>query len=166
MTPRQEMIEKVRSAVVKANPSILNLVFGCEVFTQNPGGDGVREFKERRTIVSSRPISQVGLGARLNPSTWIRLVGGIPNEILATHVEIIGRPVRLADLLPVIQEASYSKDFTVTVSIRDSTGEYEAQLALSDANGQRAAFYSLRNDDLTQQSDELLAFLCELLSEK
>lgn len=152
MTSRQEMIEKVRRAAVRANPSMLDLTLGCEI----------RNIKNNTHyyITDSNIVGSVHIGdfKAINTVT----LEGYHGMHSADTIEIIGRKIGLADVLLAIGNSLLlqvdTEGFFYTWEKEDA--EQGKGYCQSGVN------WNLLTDDLTQQSDELLTFLCELLPEE
>lgn len=80
MTP-QEKKEAVRQAIVRAVPSVMDLVFGCQIKTSK---------------------SQIGIILVDRKFDCDALIEGIRRNVGKKHFEIIGRPIQLADVLVAI----------------------------------------------------------------
>lgn len=121
----------VRDACIKANPSILNLEFGCEYESEFT-------YKGEHTIFR---IPESGYPGKNN--------------------KIIGRPIRLADVLLAIWKKTPSNKTKITV---ESDGQF---LVFNPLLNQRFAkqTWNLLKDDLSQQSQETMEFLAGLLSD-
>ncbi len=133
-------IETIREACIKANPSIKDLVFGCVV---------VNEVGEQERVLWSI-------------DSWKKGGKDVQLDGTAVHIheselkEIIGRPIRLADVLLAI-EKKYKDKYRVT-----SQGVFENYNPLLQRHVVNET-WNLLKDDLTQQSDETIDFLFELL---
>lgn len=141
MTPdtRQERIEAVRRACVRANPEIVELKFGCDIVDEN---------KHRYTFLHFSPMQLAAMDFTTANVFDGEVVRGITFRISKT--KIIGRPVRLADVLLAIEkkDAGY--------------GEEEWML-------NRMMFGSDKWNllkDMEDQSDETLEFISRMLNDK
>lgn len=156
---RQENLKIVREAVVRAVPEIMELKFGCE-------------------IALKKPLSNFGqkIVERFGDSTWklddnnFRFVGERgwidAYDILffrKENVEILGRPIHLADVLVAVEE--HIKAQWLTSAFPDETiGNFQPYLENTGMNTMKQ--WNLRADSLDQQSDETLEFLAKLLANK
>lgn len=145
---REQSINIVKEACVKANPEILELKQNCFVkdFLK-----GTLEILAKYEIEGETPVYDFvfrGEGevsvARSPRGNW----------------DILGRPIRLADVLLAIQK----KD-TLENPININTYGHlelcgEEQIVLSRTT------WNLRADSLTDQSDQTLLFLAQLLEKK
>lgn len=137
-----QKIETIRQACIKANPEIVELKFGCEVETLNWGkvtitqnGDDYVEY-----ILPD--------GTRGDEDTQIYFEKEIQN--------ILGRPIRLADVL-LAMEGKISND-----SLSLHSGGYRDFLWYQDEKIQ-INFWNLLKDSLSDQSEETINFLYQLL---
>ena len=134
MTPRQKNLETIRAAAIKANPEIVELKFGCQV--QRYEGD------EIDTLCS---ITSPGLRGR-HAVRFIRFPSVVHYDFVCATGEveswkIIGRPIRLADVLLALKEQRGYLGVTIL----------------------EKEHWNLRADSLEEQSDECIAFLADLL---
>lgn len=134
MTHHQN-IDIIKKACIQANPSIMELGFGCRFFFKGNNNNecialSSKEWK-RLTFIISLPHLEPKIDS-LNRKELIE-----NNEL-----EILGRPIRLADVL-----LAYSK----------KEGWPVLELA------QIASMWSLTKDSLQEQSEETLSFLANLL---
>lgn len=145
MTP----YEIVREVCIKANPQIMTLEGGCivKIWWIDHLAD-IRAGKEPDEISSfcERSMSNNG---HVEGQYW-----GIIEDNVTGTIEILGRPIRLADVLLAIA----SKDIMpiLTLYRDDVTIDYH----------HKSAEWLLRADDLSQQSPDTLIFLAELLGSK
>ena len=151
MTP-QETLAAVRAAVIRAVPEIVELKFGCEL-SRKGQEDSRRLYKV---------IEDVGFGAN-DKKCWINSVpfGSMPIELGKDMIEnggefkIIGRPIRLADVLLAIFGTGLGY---CSPRFGDST-----KLLLAERNELGGADWDLKNDDLSLQPEETVAFIHGLL---
>lgn len=139
----QENLTTIREACIKANPEIMELKFGCEVMY----GDDVQE---PRRVTIGNPYA-VENNKVFNP--WNR-------DDTSDLFEILGRPIRLADVLLAI------KNMLIVV---DAEGHfYRCEMKLSDKVpkiGKYLGEWNLRDDNLEHQTPETIAFIANLLSQ-
>lgn len=160
---KEQNIEIIRKACIEANPSILDLVFGCELLT--PFGNvifvdtyGKTERKEADTIayiqngeLFTRDVSEKGFDY---------------------FFEIIGRKIGLADVL--LAMAHNLVDLGASVSFKNANfvhlfpqgaSKKEEYISVAGVSvDTRRANWDLKNDNLEDQSEETLSFIAELLS--
>jgi hypothetical protein len=160
-------IEIIRRACIKANPDILKLEFGCRVsMTENTS--------LQRTIQGTvTHFSMPNEGGRLinwhiKPDNKTKfenfgeVIGGFTN-----NTEILGRPIRLADVLLAIQEADtpMSIETSIIKNLKNDPNNLYIYYRMMD--GEHVSFeWNLRKDNLHDQSPECLEFLANLLSNK
>ena len=130
---KQNYINKIREACIKANPEIVELKFGCEVEITHKASD----YFGRKLFVSEKPDAFGVLSVT------------IPNfysiAVSKENIEIIGRPIHLADVLLAIID-------------KNKLFKHTEQLL-----GTVAIHWKLENDNLENQSEETLKFIVELL---
>ncbi len=136
----------VRDAAIAANPEIMKLREGCRV-----------EYEWE-----TDEVSELTFGADINGDA-ILFDEEEGNAIFDANVDdikkILGRPIRLADVLLAIQERKLEYAFMV-----DQEGGFVTALA-----GQNPKLFSvlkgwnLLADDLKSQSPETIAFLASIL---
>lgn len=128
-------LQKIREACIKANPEIVELKFGCEVRLKVRGDQGV--IIEALRIPSNGPRGFV---------YWNKDMGEV-RVLFADDFEILGRPIRLADVLLAI----------------DTQGKSHHEV-----NGDEcflcSGLWNLRQDDLSLQSEETLNFIASTLN--
>jgi hypothetical protein len=146
MTP-QETLAAVRAAVIRAVPEIVELKFGCEL-SRKGQEDSRRPYKV---------IEDVGFGAN-DKKCWINSVpfGSMPIELEKDMIEnggefkIVGRPIRLADvLLAILEPPDKKKKEEKWKNLRGFLEPY--------------IHWDLRHDDLSLQPEETVAFIHGLL---
>lgn len=139
MTEEQQ-IEFIRQKCIEANPSIKDLVFGCRIYFP------------------------------AFPNVWHKVLGASGGSIHyfaydkydshcnESQVEIIGRPIRLADVLLAYKK--YREGFAepASLSINLWNEEIRNKAVLASVRN-----WDLKNDDLTLQSEETVKFIWELL---
>lgn len=147
MTTQQTNLELVRQACIAANPDILKLEFGCEVWIDDIEGEGQYSIWEY--------IGDVDIHSNQDTlwkcafSTFATVKWGNFKLEGKPHV-LLGRPIRLADvLLAVIYVAPHKDESPMQRDVN------ERLIIQGDWN--------LFKDDLRSQSDETVAFLAELL---
>lgn len=152
MTPT---LLKIRSAVHKAIPSILGLKFGCEVI-------------DRRLSVRSEPTiflnmtrdrsGHVKAYVHCGKTAWY-----VPAGLNGSTLTVVGRPIRLADVLATIDEkSSENLDPKYTDHITTS-GEF-CYLGKDGFMNCTRIFWNLLDDDLDHQSEEMWELLAKILN--
>lgn len=133
-----EHIQKIREACIAANPEIMELKFGCEVYR---GAD-----TESKEIVVGFFNDKIAL-VRRHPIIGDFLPFEVPRE-LEKGWTILGRPIRLADI------------FNMLSKLEDKI-IYKGHMSFTN----RIVYYwNLEHDDLSQQPPEALRFIAELLT--
>lgn len=144
----QEKLDFIREKCIEANPSITELKFGCEI--------------KQGTIISSAYSPEWKCKCYVVLLDW-----GSNNQRLVPMgeaMEIIGRPIRLADVLLAFgyvnsQEAE-GVDFWV-----DSAGIVNG-LVGDFHNGEGQIYWNLKDDNLSHQFPETIDFLYQFLGGK
>lgn len=145
-THQQNKREEVRKKIIEAVPSILDLKFGCEVIIDK-GFKRTVFLNEFRDDEDCDRISHI-----LTEADRIGMVQLSPVESL---VEIIGRPIQLADVLIAI-----NKNHEWGIGLNPGM-HFEVHSAF-DVNVSKCSWnLSL---DFDHQSDQIIDFLHELLS--
>lgn len=140
---RQENIEKIRAACIAANPEIAER----EKRSHLKGVlDAIR--------VTSQPIY-----GHTDPNSvedcWL--------EIFENEELLFGRPIRLADVLLAI-EANWKVAGEYAIDCDGSFMQHFDAKGFTEEHWRcRKESWGLRADDLTQQSDETLAFITSLV---
>lgn len=132
-------LEEIRQAVIAANPEIVELKFGCQV-----------EYQENIWNVA-KLVEKAILLVHIDGIRVTRF-GDYEGAISKYNIRIIGRPIRLADVLLAIgcdkdEEESYPGE-----------GKEVAGRILGICG-----FWNLREDDLSKQSGETINFIHQLL---
>jgi hypothetical protein len=160
---REQQLTLIREKCIEANAEILALNFGCEL--ERPGS--TRHY---------RVIEEMGWGGNKD-QIWINSVpfGAMPfprpdeeaierREITDNNGEqwkIIGRPIRLADVLLTIGQVNIA----ININGMGAFCKYHiwhGEIELWSLNN--GLPWNLRADDLNEQSDECIAFLADLLA--
>lgn len=131
-------LEKIREACVKANPEIIELKFGCEV----------DYYGERTMAVSNEADYEQGKYIFVSPEVKGNNMVFLDDK----NIKIIGRPIRLADVLLVLKEC-------INISF---SAEY-SEFFEGDINTRTGIFWNLRDDNLEYQSKETITFIAGLL---
>ncbi len=139
---KDTILKEIREKVIAANPEIVELKFGCEI--QAP-------FEDVRVLVSlyTRPNGSHHLRTQAKDYSAFYDHKGLTTEDIEKYT-IIGRPIRLADILLVLPFPTYLK----------TMGEY---VRLNTEDSETAELWDLKQDDLNAQSDYTLQFIHKLL---
>lgn len=143
---REQNLKTVRDACIAANPSIADLVFGCRV---------------RYILRSYRYAVITGHTNERNDSISVMDEdSGMPNAISKSWItEIIGRPIRLADVLLAIKEKSREDAWQYAINPHGQFMRDWGENRHETVN----AWWNLADDDLDKVSDECAEFLAGLL---
>jgi hypothetical protein len=134
---KDDQINIIRGKCIEANPEILALKFGCEVI--GPKG-------EIYTSTSFPDPDGAIFADNLKDETATLLSA-------SEYDTILGRPIRLADVLLALEKASDERH-----SIRAEKDGWFFAIAQNVIG-----MYNLQTDDLREQSEETIKFLYELL---
>lgn len=129
----QEKINLIREKCIAANPAIMELGFGCEV----------RQGKKVDQIWRMTPGTSFPRGYSL-----VHFTGAFfpdRKDAVSKSFEILGRPIRLADVLLVL---------------KDKVGASQNVTKLVYGIG---IYWRMKKDDLRDQSPECIDFLYSLL---
>lgn len=137
----------IRQKVIEAVPEIMELKFGCVV------------------------LNEVGIEERVlwSQESWKK--GGKDVQLEGTAVaiheselkEIIGRPIRLADVLAAIRATGDPAKYYSGITCLGNFTEYFNERTVWRDENKRPISWNLLKDDLDHQSPETLSFLYELL---
>lgn len=143
--------QQLKEIIQEANPEIMELKFGCEVELQN--------YKNPLRIIlweEGIDYGVVSLNAR----------DGENQSFQKKHIiKILGRPIRLADVLLAIKNRKMQNvelDIYITKNGYSQTEEIRFKYHC-DLNDYRLAIWNLKDDNLDHQSDTTKKFLIELL---
>lgn len=161
-------LEIVTEACVKANPDIMKLEFGCEVKIIEP--KGLFRYWSAKIITPCMGAGRWYCLTSSNDEHKDSLIKGFNLEDKKNSI-ILGRPIRLADVLRAIMN---SKVTWMDMWMVAPTGSFWKQDWINrgdEGSKERAKFasefgnmeWNLTQDDLRLQSDEVLAFLAEIL---
>ncbi len=131
-------LSSLRAKIIEANPSILELGFGCEVI-----GDD-------ETVVQK--VVAVGVDGQI----WTDYEGS-REYYKGSLREIIGRPIRLLDILVAMRGNSKAPiGIDMNGHFIDCDDDMN-NLKISEVR------WDFKDDDLSHQSTETISFLCDLL---
>lgn len=150
MKTKQEKIESIRKACIAANPSILDLEFGCAVKFDYEELDG----SITDDIIVDNFVS--GLKTANNSIFYFFNKGIEESDFNRTwerqKKEIIGRKIRLADVLHMIEKKLVQDRMPLKP-------HWDAQHNL-------LCTYNLLKDDLTLQDEATIDFIYQLIESK
>jgi hypothetical protein len=134
-------LDTIRRKCIEANPEIVELRFGCKL--RHDSGDMYTVVRKER-------------------GDWIKTLElGDDDSVMLKFCEILGRPIRLADVLLAmrVEHSEYSV----------SSAGYFEEWSLNQPpdvfhlTANSSARWNLVEDDLTKQSEQTIDFLYELL---
>ncbi len=137
-------LDIIRRACIEANPEIMELEFGCKLTVNWMENDN--DPKYHQTLYWPEDMRPNGE----NSVIWDNMTGDI--------VEILGRTIRLADVLLALPAGLYISSGGLFV---ESSHGLDGSTALDSKES-----WDLRHDDLSAQSPETLSFLAGLLEKK
>lgn len=147
-------IEIIRSACHKANPSIKDLVIGCKVW--------ISGYPEVATVLY-KSFSFFTFLFELGNESYTENIfqDQIARDIDSGDIIVLGRDIRLADVLLAIQKSDRNWEFedagmSVELNRNDTTLEF-------NTNEMGWTKWNLLKDRLEDQSPECLEFIANLL---
>lgn len=157
-------LEEIRKACVAANPSILDLVFGCVVSVHSP------EWGTSNEAGSSEYSPETWATGYVTHDEYLEVDRGEVGDILVKDIvegyldedyeglscHILGRPITLADVLRAIKSK-----YTLYEKVPYITITYSGQF-ISDDEATHI-YWNLLKDNLEEQSPEIISFLHSLL---
>ena len=144
-----KQLELIRQKCIEANPEIVELKFGCEVIL-------------KQSIFGRQKGVHGFVGA--TPDGIFIVFPGDGHQIYCEEenaYEVIGRPIRLADVLLAIFEGKVYEKINEVPLILDS-GLFGTS-TVGHAIKTSGYSWNLRKDDLNEQSEETINFLAKLL---
>lgn len=136
----QEKIEDIRQKCIEANPEIMELKFGCRVQNNRRGDMGYILAQEFNSNVYYNEDTKQVLVRDFEPD------------------EIIGRPIRLADVLLAAREVSERIEGQLFVA---DNGMFCIAKVGKSLDG--LGYWNLAKDDLTLQGKPTIDFIHDLL---
>jgi len=180
----QDKIEYIRQACIKANPSIKDLVFGCEIIDKNNtekmhfiylAENKVYGHHGKDCLGDSIWWSILPVTGDMSASLLVRGCTSKTKDIDMSRFEIIGREIRLADVLLAIgdNKKNWRKEnwFTWVFPFSDGLNGFAGFKAYSHKGGfamltnkeNVPVGWNLLKDSLSDQSDETIEFIFNLL---
>jgi len=161
--------EIIRNACIKANPSILDLVFGCELITGNTALGRVIFLEEKIDKYGTHwkvfcPNMDNDLaesfGSRIRSYGW--------KKPLEPDLPIIGRPIRLADIILAIKKKDTDLEAEFAIKYKGHppvkyNNFYQFMMFLTKFEMDGGSFWNLQNDDLSLQSQGTKELIANLL---
>jgi hypothetical protein len=156
---KEEKIEYIRKACIEANPEIVELKFGCEVIIEDEpaliintftkGRWGYWEIQYQRDIMHER-------------YKWknSRLKG---NYLRSEFTKIIGRPIRLSDVLVLVAHTVPAPKSEATL-MNEKVMSNKFKLFDQRINGV-VSRWEWKDDNLEHQTPETIDFIFNLLNQ-
>ncbi len=142
-------LQPLKEIIWKAVPEILELKFGCEL--KYPG-------YERATLCGQQINFWKVYCKRKNEVCFNTVT---PGQLQFSEViQILGRPIRLADVLMVVEKSKPTQLWYVKADGTFCSARYDE---LNNKGLKRHAEWNLLDDNLDNQSDECKQFLIDLL---
>ena len=156
----QEKIQFITERCIKANPDIKKLEFGCKIVINTP--ERYAEYKESddekttATVLFYQEVSNFDEND-VHFMVWLdewneTFDASILDE---TDIKIIGRPIRLADVLLAIQQEGWS----------DQNPMWSEETTLKKKK-KLCKKWTLKKDNLQDQSPETIDFIYSLLTKE
>jgi len=146
-------IEIIRQSCIKANPEIMELKFGCQIEVTDVLLLGMKGWLKKYPVITV-------LSKCSDPNVYLVLNFGGCGHLKTSEIynccEILGRPIRLSDVLLALENKFYNQ------SVILKGGVFEMKFWTE--KGIKACInWDLKHDDLNLQSEETIKFLAELL---
>ncbi|HDY66718.1 MAG TPA: hypothetical protein ENH85_02885 [Candidatus Scalindua sp.] len=135
-------IDKLKKVIQEANPEIMELNEGCEVIY----GDEISD------------PSPVLLGMYKMSFDETKVFNPYNKDDSGYLIEILGRPIRLADVLIAIEKANLEYPISIYAS-----GECYRSFGFEHDGKERLFDWNSKDNNLDNQSDECKEFLIKLL---
>ncbi len=142
------MIDKLKQAIQKANPEIMELKVGCKVGIANEP----KPWAKQAMLVGHNPDNGLMYFAESDGSIFY--TRGLKKEY-----KILGRPITLADVLIAIEEEI--KTQAESEHSENQANYYQQHIGL--AYSFILEKWNLQKDNLDDQTDETKKFLTDLL---
>lgn len=155
----QDQLKTIREACIKANPSILDLVFGC-IFIDTQNDRNFLMHNENGQLISyawcgdihSFPEIYGNMSDEEKKRYRIKRFGINEDGKYEDIYEIIGRKIGIAEILVAIKDTGYYFD-----------PQYSNFQSKDKTEAHPFTHYNLLDDDITYQSPECIAFIANLL---
>ncbi len=162
-TSREIKIEEIRKKCIEVNPEIVELKFGCLI--KNPNkllGTGILVEADENEKFISWQIHYPDMNDDIFCSFKSKNRGTSWHKPITPNYEILGRPIRLADVLLAITMHDPIRYIAISAPgswLEIKNGKY--QNCMED--GMQA--WDLLKDSLTDQSDDCINFIHSLISQ-
>jgi len=154
---REEQMKLIGKKCIEANPEIVELQFGCEVFVEQAVEAESGHYADAVGVVVYHETGGRVAGGDDFTDDFTKIYfpdWGITQEYTGDDMEgnrVIGRSIRLGDGLLAIKSAWWKKESV------DGLDRIQLRLIF---------LWNLRKDDLTVQSEETINFIAELLQQR
>lgn len=145
MSERPDYIASIRRIVIAANPEITELKFGCVFQVKDDG----KVFTCIDAKIMERAVNNEV--SRFASVVFMDSKGTLEGAFDRNEIEIIGRLIRLTDVLLAISKTGYANMLLSSMIHKD--GEF----------GIFEFSWDLKNDDLEKQSDACISVVHSLL---
>lgn len=150
----QEKIQKIREECIKVNPEIVKLFFGCVLKRKSVHGEDRGDYQVLDRGSGFHPdklwVSSRVFGVMSIPNERVGYQEELSVGDIQDNYEIIGRPIRLADVLYMLQQTLFTNQWLKKNDVDDLL--YNILLR-----------YDLKNDNLEHQSPETIDFIYNLI---
>jgi hypothetical protein len=154
-------LEIIRRACIKANPSILELKFGCEVERF------VGEIDTFVKLACWRDKNVAVFYRKSKNGKVDQLFNFEPTDDEIQNWKILGRPIRLSDVLLALQKANKNisiQDYGCFMWFGNPDKNDPCEIeGWNEIFGDKRITWDLKNDNLESQSEETIKFLANLL---
>lgn len=152
----------IRDACIAANKDIMELKFGCRGIWHKPENENTKAKDMLAIVLTYHSKIQIINLMTDDPILYDNITGHVAS-ILPSDFTILGRPIRLVDVLWMLNKNIEGKtDFYYEI---DTAGNFIKRKRSFDEHGVVSSFprWNLLQDDLSLQTEETKAFLAELL---
>lgn len=153
MQTTQDKINEIRKACIAVNPSILDLEKGCKIYNKNLEQTFVTSYA---TDIGEEGCINGYYDTERKNGTWIW------TRYLGDNFEIIGRDIRLADVIYAINKYKSSVGYAV-----DSCGDFmRSEDIYRNHWVDELVNWNLLKDSLDDQTPKTIDFIYSLLTNK
>jgi hypothetical protein len=168
---KHKKLQFIREKCIESNPEIVELKFGCEGMWHFPASENTKGGVIKAVILEKMKIGAIHIFTEENKKrsnlTW-RTATILPSDFR----EIIGRTIRLADVLFTIKHKEIKQEKEMQRKVNELGGSpgikyplfYQAMMTITKYELDKGGFWNLLKDDLTLQSEETIDFIYNLLS--
>lgn len=151
-------LQELKEVIQKANPEIMDLKLGCEVkllFDDSDFYGKVKPYWVDSTIIKVSPKKAV---IKVINSPFSNPTFDVQQMLEKKELKILGRPIRLADIL-LACDKKYPGQFAVVTDM-------EIGMIVKEEFVEVLMLYQWKDDNLDHQSQECIDFLHDLLCRK